>query len=81
MTSTHIALKKSLIGIAVCSLTGWGLADGSQQMRTGEPDVVKPAAAQSPTLAGLRPNIVLVLTDDQGYGDLSAGAAPSSAGW
>ena len=44
-------------------------------------DVVKPAPAQSPTLAGLRPNIVLVLTDDQGYGDLSAGAAPSSAGW
>lgn len=44
-------------------------------------DVVTPAPAQSPTLAGLRPNIVLVLTDDQGYGDLSAGAAPSSAGW
>ena len=43
--------------------------------------IVKPAPAQSPTLAGLRPNIVLVLTDDQGYGDLSAGAAPSSAGW
>ena len=36
--------------------------------------VVTPAA--SADLAGKRPNILVILTDDQGYGDLSAHGNP-----
>ena len=34
------------------------------------------SAAPAPALAGSRPNIVFVLTDDQGYGDISAHGNP-----
>jgi arylsulfatase A-like enzyme len=35
-----------------------------------------PARAASPTLAGARPNVIVILTDDQGYGDISAHGNP-----
>ncbi|MCC6509251.1 MAG: arylsulfatase, partial [Pirellulaceae bacterium] len=34
------------------------------------------ALAQVPSLAGKRPNIIFILTDDQGYGDISAHGNP-----
>jgi arylsulfatase len=37
---------------------------------------VLPASAQTTTLAGSRPNIIVILTDDQGYGDISAHGNP-----
>lgn len=36
----------------------------------------QPASAQAKDLAGKRPNILFLLTDDQGYGDLSAHGNP-----
>ena len=35
-----------------------------------------PAAASAQILKGTKPNIILIITDDQGYGDLSCHGYP-----
>src|SRR5208282_2229968 len=35
-----------------------------------------PASASAQKLAGTKPNIILIITDDQGYGDLSCHGNP-----
>jgi arylsulfatase A-like enzyme len=55
------------IALACCSTLVVG--GGDRAARAADPVAVRP-------LAGSRPNIVFVITDDQGYGDLSAHGNP-----
>jgi len=54
-----------------------GLALLSATALSRTPSRAAPAASPAPTVEARRPNIILIITDDQGYGDLGVNANPA----